>query len=148
MLDGWTALMYASMNGFVSIVEYLVNHGGAEISATDRLHRTSLHWACRFNNLKVAQKLLSLGIRYDQTDIEMQTPIEVARRYRNYEIETLLEGHDKQKKQEQARKRKMKIQKEKMMRDQAEKEEKKRLLEEKKKQRAKAEAKEAKEKAK
>jgi len=27
MKDGWSALMYASMNGFGSIVEYLHRHG-------------------------------------------------------------------------------------------------------------------------
>ena len=87
MLDGWSALMYASMNGFVTIVEYLVVHGGADVSICDRLHRTALHWAARFNNIKIAEKLLKLGIKYDTTDIEMQTPVDVAVRYRNLEIQ-------------------------------------------------------------
>jgi ankyrin repeat protein len=32
MADGWTALHYASMNGFARIVEYLVKEGGADVN--------------------------------------------------------------------------------------------------------------------
>ena len=64
MADGWTALHYASMNGFARIVEYLVKEGGADVNVQDRLFRNALHWAARFNNTKMAEVLLKLGIRY------------------------------------------------------------------------------------
>jgi ankyrin repeat protein len=57
MLDGWSAMLYAAMNGFCSIVEYLIKHG-ANIDNSDRLHRSALHWACRFNNIKMTLLLL------------------------------------------------------------------------------------------
>mmetsp|Transcript_10960 Transcript_10960/g.18329 ORF Transcript_10960/g.18329 Transcript_10960/m.18329 type:complete len:410 (-) Transcript_10960:37-1266(-) len=118
MLDGWTALMYAAMNGFASIVDYLVNQGHADVNAVDRLYRNSLHWACRFNNIKVAQKLMSLGIKYDAKDIESQSPIDIAQRYQNFQIETLVEQFDKNKRQDVMRKRKLKMQKDKQNQDQ------------------------------
>jgi ankyrin repeat protein len=70
MADGWTALHYAAMNGFCSIVEYLIKNG-ANIDASDRLHRSALHWACRFNNVKMVKLLLSKHIKVETTDIEM-----------------------------------------------------------------------------
>jgi ankyrin repeat protein len=82
--DGWTALMYASMNGFVSIVDLLVAKGRADVNNTDRLHRTALHWAARFNNVKVAQKLLSLRVKVDSLDIESISAGELANRYGNH----------------------------------------------------------------
>lgn len=70
MADGWTAMLYAAMNGFCSIVEYLIRHG-ANVDASDRLHRSALHWACRFNNIKMAKLLLKHHIQVSTTDIEM-----------------------------------------------------------------------------
>lgn len=86
MHDGWTALMYAAMNGFASIIEILVNHGGADINATDRTHRTALHWACRFNNVAVGRKLMSLGIKADHLDIDNLSAVEVAVRNKNSDV--------------------------------------------------------------
>ena len=63
MHDGWTALAYAAMNGFCSIVEVLHKHG-ADINTKDRLQRNPFHWAARFDNTRVAKKLLDLGVNY------------------------------------------------------------------------------------
>ena len=65
MIDGWTALLYSAMNGFAHIVELLVNLGGADINMIDKFHRNALHWACRFNNIKMMEKLLALNIKID-----------------------------------------------------------------------------------
>ena len=35
--DGWSALMYATINSHSSIVTFLVKHGEADINTTDRL---------------------------------------------------------------------------------------------------------------
>ena len=69
-LDGWTALMYASMNGFATLCELLVKEGGADINHTDKFHRTSLHWACRFDGVIVCKRLLDLNAKTNLTDIE------------------------------------------------------------------------------
>ena len=58
MKDGWTALMYASMNGYSWIVDYLVKECDAEINILDRNEKNALHWAARFNNEKVVEKLI------------------------------------------------------------------------------------------
>jgi len=69
MKDGWTALFYASLNGFVSVVEYLKSKG-ANVSATDRLFKTALHYSARYNNVRMSKVLLDLGIKYELKDIE------------------------------------------------------------------------------
>ena len=70
MIDGWTALHYASMNGFANIVELLVKEGDAEVNLLDRFQRNALHWACRFNSQRLIEKLLELGCHYEMKDIE------------------------------------------------------------------------------
>ena len=67
MHDGWTALAYASMNGFYHIVDRLIK-AGADLNTKDRLRRNPLHWAARFNNVFMAQKLLEMGISYQEPD--------------------------------------------------------------------------------
>lgn len=57
MKDGWTALTYAAMNGFVVVVEQLLKMG-AEVRNVDKFHRNALHWAARFNNVNMIEKLL------------------------------------------------------------------------------------------
>lgn len=69
MKDGWTALFYASLNGFVSVVEYLKSKN-ANVSATDRLFKTPLHYSARYNNIRMSKVLLDLGVKYDLKDIE------------------------------------------------------------------------------
>ena len=70
MKDGWTALMYASMNGFVSMVSVLVEDCGADVDVLDRLDKNALHWAARYDNRRVVERLLQLKITYDQVDVE------------------------------------------------------------------------------
>ena len=70
MLDGWSAIHYAAMNGFANVVEILVSEGKADLNAIDRFLRTALHWACRFNNSTMVKKLVDMDIRCDNHDIE------------------------------------------------------------------------------
>ena len=108
MVDGWTALMYAAMNGYMHIVMLLVKDGGADINCTDKFHRSALHWACRFNNVKMIQKLLSLNINYNNTDIEGQSAKDLAHNFKNFEAENMMSEYVKKKKHEAQRKRKVK----------------------------------------
>ena len=61
--DGWTAFSYACINGFLNTITFLAENK-ANIHTSDRIKRTSLHWAARFNNVKVVQLLLNLGLSY------------------------------------------------------------------------------------
>ena len=70
MADGWAAIHYAAMNGFINIVEVLVKEGQCDLNQTDRFHRSCLHWACRFNNVRIIECLLKLNIAYNNEDIE------------------------------------------------------------------------------
>lgn len=118
MADGWTALMYASMNGFISIVDLLHKDGGADINTVDRLHRSCLHWSCRFNNLKIIQKLLEdFKIKYETTDMEMQTPADIAMRYKNFDAEKMIRTFDKKRKMESEKKKKLRKENEKKQKD-------------------------------
>ena len=82
MKDGWTALLYAAINGFCIIVELLAKNG-ANIDSYDNLKRNSLHWAARFNNTKMAKTLMDLKCDKTRVDIDKKTPIQIAYIYEN-----------------------------------------------------------------
>ena len=105
-IDGWTALQYAVINGFGTIAELLVTEGGADINCVDRLFRSPLHWACRFNSPKLVERLLKLGIRYSLTDIEGKQALDLAEIYKCVEAHEILETHISNKMAEAARKKK------------------------------------------
>ena len=107
MADGWTALHYAAMNGFANIVDLLVQ-SGADVNCTDKFHRNALHWACRFNNLRMMEKLLNHDIRHDYSDIEKQTPMDLSVRFQNKEAEEYLRDFVKQKRMKQMMKKEKK----------------------------------------
>lgn len=91
MKDGWSALMYACVNGFAPVVKFLLENE-ADINTTDRLFRNPMHWVCRYQNLKIANILLDdeYKLNLDQTDMDNMLPIDIARHYHNYETEKLL----------------------------------------------------------
>mmetsp|Transcript_24967 Transcript_24967/g.24432 ORF Transcript_24967/g.24432 Transcript_24967/m.24432 type:complete len:86 (+) Transcript_24967:847-1104(+) len=47
-MDGWAAIHFASLNGFLSGIE-LIHRKGGSLTIPDKLKRTPLHWACKFN---------------------------------------------------------------------------------------------------
>ena len=81
MKDGWTALMYAAMNGFESVVSYLGLEGEANVNILDRHGRNALHWACRNNNNRVVEKLLTLKCEYNKQDMEENEPLQICNLY-------------------------------------------------------------------
>ena len=95
MKDGWSALMYACINNFSLVVNFLLEHG-ADINTTDRLFRNPMHWVCRYQNIKIANILLNdeYKLNLEQTDMDMMIPIDIARHYHNYEMEKLLIVHE------------------------------------------------------
>lgn len=46
--DGWSAVHYAALNGFLSGIE-AIHRKGATLTILDKLRRTPLHWACKYN---------------------------------------------------------------------------------------------------
>ena len=65
MKDGWTALMYASMNGYSWIIDYIIRELDANVNVIDRNKKNALHWAARFNNVKVVEMLIKHNIKYN-----------------------------------------------------------------------------------
>ena len=99
-------------------MDLLFRQGGADINTVDRLHRTCLHWACRFNNTKVIKKLLEdFKITYESTDMEMQTPLDIAVKYKNFAAEEMIRRHDKNRKLEAEKKKKARKENEKKMKE-------------------------------
>ena len=88
--DGWTALMYASISGYNLIITYLVKNCDANVEICDKFGRNALHWASRYNNVKVVEKLLELKVPFQKADEEGQTPWQLARIYSSNLVEPIL----------------------------------------------------------
>ena len=80
-LDGWTALTYASINGFTNTVEFLAETIKVNLHTSDRFKRTAVHWAARYNNVSMFQLLLRLGLNHQALDIEAMSPMELAKAF-------------------------------------------------------------------
>jgi ankyrin repeat protein len=60
--DGMTALMWASQSGYLEIVRFLVERGGANVNAAQTDDgMTSLMFACQFGHLETARFLIECG---------------------------------------------------------------------------------------
>ena len=71
----------------------MVLEGGADINCVDRLFRSPLHWACRFNSGKLVDRLLKLGVRYQLTDIEGKQALDLAVIYKCTDAHEILEDY-------------------------------------------------------
>ena len=91
--DGWTALLYASMNGFAHLCETLVKKGRADVNHVDKFKRTALHWACRFDSCKVAEVLLNLKASTSLLDMELLTPKALGLKYNNKEVASIVDHY-------------------------------------------------------
>lgn len=75
---GMTALMYACTNGYLKIIEYLVDNG-ADIEIKDNQNdETVLFFAVRNNHVDIVKYLLSLGANSSVTDKKKQTVHRIA----------------------------------------------------------------------
>jgi len=75
---GLTALMYACSNGWLKLVEFLVDHG-ADIELKDHQSgETALFFAVRNNHVHIVKFLLSKGADKDATDKKCQTVHRIA----------------------------------------------------------------------
>jgi ankyrin repeat protein len=72
--DGWTALLYASLNGHVECAKLCIEMG-ANVNARCHSRSTALHFTSSFGNRDVARALLSKGAIVDATMNDGQTPL-------------------------------------------------------------------------
>ncbi|CAG9537301.1 unnamed protein product [Cercopithifilaria johnstoni] len=75
---GEAPLHLAAQNGHVKVVSVLVEDHGALLEAVTLDNQTALHFAARYGQLAVAQKLLTLGANPNARDDKGQTPIHLA----------------------------------------------------------------------
>jgi uncharacterized protein len=71
---GSTALMRASLHGYVKIVDLLLASGG-NVNVQDKLGKTALHYAAQEQNEEVAGKLLTGGADVDSQDMHCNPPL-------------------------------------------------------------------------
>ncbi|KAJ7988014.1 hypothetical protein DPEC_G00319230 [Dallia pectoralis] len=84
--DGHSCLHLASINGFLSMVESLVQLG-ADVNAQEQCSgRTSLHLAVDLQNLSLVHRLLSLGADVDSLTYGGYTPYHLTYGRQNAEI--------------------------------------------------------------
>ncbi|XP_025198184.1 ankyrin repeat, SAM and basic leucine zipper domain-containing protein 1-like [Melanaphis sacchari] len=76
---GLTALMYACSNGWLKLVEFLVNHGADMELRNYQFGETALFFAVRYNHVHIVKYLLSKGADKDVTNKKRQTVYEIAK---------------------------------------------------------------------
>lgn len=86
MMDQWTPFFYAAVNGYLITVEVLARHGKCNVNALDKLNRTALHWAARYNNRPMVKLLLDLGVLAETKDFEDLTAYELAKTNGCYDV--------------------------------------------------------------
>ena len=89
MIDGWSAFMYAAINGYILTVDIL-HKAKVNIDRQDKFGRTALHWAARYANKPMAKKLCDIGCDKDIRELEGFTASELAKHYQHYEVATII----------------------------------------------------------
>jgi hypothetical protein len=88
----WTPLMWASKNGYVDIVKWLLSHG-ADLNARTAHGWNSLHFATFCSRIEVARILLDHNIDVEAQTNNGQTPSRLALDNGRVDIVGLLLGH-------------------------------------------------------
>jgi ankyrin repeat protein len=89
--DGFTALQYASQNGFEEICQILVSQRGIDPTLAQRFGMTALHWAAQKGFHGIVRALLALSqINVNATDDENWTPLHWAARNGYTDVADLL----------------------------------------------------------
>ncbi|CAN6458872.1 unnamed protein product [Victoria cruziana] len=65
--NGYHAVQWAALNGFLDALQYIIEHG-ADVNATDRSGQTALHWAAVRGSVSTADVLLQSGARLEAAD--------------------------------------------------------------------------------
>ncbi|XP_010527024.1 PREDICTED: probable protein S-acyltransferase 23 isoform X1 [Tarenaya hassleriana] len=78
--NGYYPLQWASLNSFVDVVQYIIEHGG-DVNAADHMRQTALHWAAVRGSIAVADLLLQNGARIEAADVNGYRGLHVAAQY-------------------------------------------------------------------
>jgi ankyrin repeat protein len=86
-INGWTALHFASINGHLEIVQYLLQNGNANVNAQKNDGWTALHFASSNGHLEIVQYL----VQQCQANVRAvtknnETPLDVAKQTGKTEI--------------------------------------------------------------
>ncbi|KFK39958.1 hypothetical protein AALP_AA3G311600 [Arabis alpina] len=78
--NGYYALQWASLNNYLHVAQYIIQHGG-DVNAGDNIHQTPLHWAAVKGSIDVADLLLENGARIEAVDVNGYRAVHVASQY-------------------------------------------------------------------
>lgn len=81
-----TALYYASREGKLHLIDFLVGEGNCKVNQVDTYGQSPIFYACREGHLETIKKLVSYGGDPDLVDNNGQTPIFYAIKGGKYEI--------------------------------------------------------------
>ncbi|CAG8791792.1 14176_t:CDS:2, partial [Racocetra persica] len=88
---GNTALHYASQNGYLEIIDILLENG-AEVNSEEKNKLTPLHAAISNNHKEIAKKLLGKGANPKARDSSGNSPLHFAAEQNNLELLKLVVG--------------------------------------------------------
>ncbi|MDB4797201.1 ankyrin repeat domain-containing protein [bacterium] len=94
-IDNWTALHYTSLNNRVSRAELLLSNGAStEIRLTGQQYHsmTAIHIAVMSNNTEMVKLLIRYGANYKSLTSNGETPLDIAIRMDNQEIEQFIKN--------------------------------------------------------
>ena len=78
MFDGWTPFMYACMNGWCEIIDYLRGKG-AQVDHRDKSGRTAFHWVVKNNHKEALKRLMAFEADPDVLDCDGYLAFDLAR---------------------------------------------------------------------
>jgi len=84
-----TPLMDAVQNQDVDAVTSCIE-GGGDVEARDSYGQTALHWAAKYESVKIVQLLLDAGANVDVQDDDGETPLQAAKLKGRHAIAELL----------------------------------------------------------
>jgi ankyrin repeat protein len=70
-----TPLYYASREGKLQLIEYLINEGNCNVNHVDTYGQSPVFYACREGHIEAIKKLVAFGADSDLVDNNGQTPI-------------------------------------------------------------------------
>ena len=88
-VNGETALMWAAAHDHAAVVEELLAHGAA-VNATDHFGQTALILASAGGNTPIVRTLMAHGTALSPASPTYRAALQVARKYRHFEIVHLL----------------------------------------------------------
>lgn len=75
--QGRTALHMSAANGYLAVVEYLIQNG-ANVNSTNLEKNTPLHWACLNGHIEVIKPLICAGATVSALNSHEKTPMDEA----------------------------------------------------------------------